>query len=221
MSQSYLFKLTSECPIEVVYGVSAGTLEAIKLKGTEVSGYDWLAVLDNSAEQREVFLSGLAKEDAELSVTDPCGDTSIYDFRFQDDVSKEEDQTSIILCDRDLVRDAGEDLCEEIIDYLIVARIDLKYRNWIARYEIEDNFDKNKVVINIKDRDSSIDIAQLIYSSFDSDHEESIDAILYDGQQVFFEEDMTSYPPAFLCLKKVSSEWQRVKELEQFFEGIK
>lgn len=89
MAHNYTFKLTSECPIEVVYGVTAETLKAIKSENIDANGYDWIPILDDHAEQREEFLSGVDIDDAELLVTDESGDTLKFAFKSEDELEDE------------------------------------------------------------------------------------------------------------------------------------
>lgn len=220
MAHNYTFKLTSECPIEVVYGVTADTLKAIKSENTDANGYDWIPILDDHAEQREEFLSGVDKDDAKLFVTDQFGDTLNFEFKFEGEIEEDEDQSNIIFFDEAEMEYTGAELNDEAIDYVILARTELKYRNWIFIGTIEDKFEKNKVKIKIKTRDSEIDIAQTIYLAYFSNFENAITSVYYDGMKIPFKVDFTSYPSTFLCLKKTPSGWKRDEDLEYFFENV-
>ena len=70
MANNVTFELKSKCSIETVYGVSTKTLERIKTESDNAEGYDWCVALENTADQREEFLSGNDIEDAELLVTE-------------------------------------------------------------------------------------------------------------------------------------------------------
>lgn len=220
MAHNYTFKLTSECPIEVVYGVTADNLKAIKSENTDANGYDWIQILDDHAEQREEFLSGVDRDDAELLVTDESSDTLRFAFKSEDELEECEDQSKFILYDDTEFNYTGYELKDEAIDYVIVARTELKYRNWSYIGVIEDVFDKDKIKINFKNRDSDIGVAQTIYLSFSSTYEKSITDVYYDSVKIPFKVDFTSYPPTFLCLKKTPSGWKRDEDLEYFFENV-
>lgn len=120
----------------------------------------------------------------------------------------------------DVFHDAGSEVDASSITHVIVARTELKYRSWEFIAKIEGDFSKDKVTLNIKNRDSDIELASEIYRAWRSKFENSIKEVYYDGQIIPFEIDFTSYAPDFLCLKKTSSGWQRDTELEQFFEGV-
>jgi hypothetical protein len=220
MQNNVTFELSSKSPIEIVYGVSAKTLQMIKSENSDVEGYDWRIVLDDTAEQREEFLSGNDVDDAQLTVTDQDGQKRNFRFLSEAECEDEDDLSDVIQYGDDVFHDAGSDFDASSITHVIVARIELKFRSWKFVAKIEGDFSKEKVTLKIKNRDSDIDLASKIYGSWDSDFENSIKDLYYDGLRIPFEEDFTSYAPEFLCLKKTSNGWQRDKELEYFFEGI-
>ncbi|WP_334068196.1 hypothetical protein [Nereida ignava] len=220
MQNNVTFELASKSPIEVVYGLSAQTLQMIQSENKDVEGYDWCIVLNDTAEQREEFMSGNDVDDAQLIITDQDGQKKRFRFLSEIDCEYEDDLSDVIQYKEDSFHDAGSDLDASSITHIIVARIEPKFRSWKFVAKIEGDFAKEKVTLKIKNRDSEIDPASEIYGSWASDFENSIEDIYYDDLRIPFEVDFTSYPPEFLCLKKTSNGWKRDTELEHFFEGI-
>lgn len=219
MQNNVIIELSSKSPIEFVYGLSAKTLQMIKSENKDVEGYDWCVLLNDTAEQREEFMSGNDVDDAQLTVTDQNGQKRSFRFLSDFDCEYEDDLSDVIQYGENAFHDAGSDLDASSISHVIVARIEPKFRSWKCVAKIEDDFAKELVTLKIKNRDSDIDLASEIYGSWGSDFENSIEDLYYDGLRIPFEVDFTSYPPEFLCLKKTSNGWQRDTELEHFFEG--
>ncbi|MBF9045924.1 hypothetical protein LSUCC0031_02230 [Rhodobacterales bacterium LSUCC0031] len=219
MVKNVTLELKSECPIEIVYGLSSATLEAIRAENPDAEGYDWCSVLDNRAEQREEFLSGIDVDDAQLIVFKEDGVTSKYKFVPEAFHEDEEDLGEIILYNDASFTQAGVNLHRKGVDYIVVVRLELKFRSWKFTAKMESEFSKDKISIKIKNRDSDLEIASEIYSSWDSIYESSITDIYYDGERIPFHVDFTSHAPEFLCLRKTSRGWLQDKNLEYFFTG--
>ena len=219
MQNNVTFELSSKSPIEVVYGLSAKTLQIVKSENQDVEGYDWCVLLNDTAEQREEFMSGNDVDDAQLTVTDQDGQKRSFRFLSKIDCEYEDDLSDVIQYGENAFHDAGSDFDAISIGHVVVARIEPKFRSWKFVAKIEGDFAKEKVTLKIKNRDSDIDLASEIYGLWGSDFENSIADLYYDAQRIQFEVDFTSYPPEFLCLKKTSNGWQRDRELEHFFEG--
>ncbi len=219
MANNLTFELKSECPIEVVYGISSKELASIKSDNADTEGYGWCGVLDNRADQREEFLSGVDVDDAELIIYSEDGAISKYCFMPKDQCEGEEDLENIIQYDYTCFEQAGLDLSGKGIEYIVVVRLDLKFRSWRFTAAIDGEFSKEKVSVKIKNRDSDVEIASKIYFSWHSNYESSITNVYYDGKEIPFDIDFTSYAPEFLCLRKTSKGWVRDKKLEFFFKG--
>lgn len=220
MRNNVTFELSSKSPIEIVYGLSAQKLQMVKSENKGAQGYDWCVALNDTAEQREEFMSGNDVDDAQLTVTDQDGRKRSFRFLSEMDCEYEDDLSDVIQYDENAFHDAGSDLDASSITYIIVARVELKFRSWKTVAKIEGDFAKEKVTLRIKNRDSDVDLASEIYGSWNSDFENSIEDLYYDDVRIPFEVDFTSYAPEFLCLKKTTDGWQRDTELEHFFEGI-
>lgn len=80
MFRNFTFEMSSRSPIEVVYGLSEKILAEIQSEHSDTEGYDWCILLDDAAEQREEFMSGIDLDDAQLIVTDQDGQKR--NFRF-------------------------------------------------------------------------------------------------------------------------------------------
>lgn len=220
MQNNVTFELSSKSPIEIVYGLSAKTLQMIKSENKDIGGYDWCIALNDTAEQREEFMSGNDVDDAQLTATGQDGQKQSFRFLSEFEVEIEDDLHDVIQYGDNAYCVAGSDLDSSSIMHVIVARIELKFRSWKFVAEIEGDFSKEKVTLKIKNRDADTDLASQIYRSWSSDFENSITDVYYDGLRIDFEEDFTSYAPEFLCLKKTSNGWERDTELEHFLEGV-
>jgi hypothetical protein len=218
MVRNATFELKSGCPIEVVYGLSNSSLKAIKAGHQDAEGYDWCTILDNNSDCREVFLSGVDTDDAELIITDEHGVVVRYRFMAEITCEEDEDLSDVIQFDDSAYTDAGDDLEEEIIDWVVVTRLDLKHRSWKAAMTIDGIFEKSNVKVELKNRDSELSVAPDVYQ-WSSTYESSVVALYYCGEEVPFEVDYTSYPPEFFCLKRTSEGWSRDEKLEEFFTG--
>jgi len=219
MTNNVTFELKSDCPIEVVYGLSAETLKLLKTENQETEGYDWCIVLDDTADQREEFLSGNDADDAQFFITYPDGQKRNFRFLHEFGCEDEDDLSDVIQYGDNAFHDAGSELNASSITHVIVARIELKFRSWKFIGEIDGEFDKEKITLKLKNRDSDIDLASEIYRSWSSIFENLITGVYYGGLGIPFNVDFTSYAPEFLCLQKTSNGWQRDTELEKFFEG--
>lgn len=224
MKKEMIFELQSKSPIEVVYGLSEKSFEILKAESGATEGYGWCILLDETADQREEFLSGNDLDDAILTVTDVTRKPVNFRFMSEDEYELDEqlgeDLRDVIKYKETVFQQAGLELDPENIAYIVVARTELKFRSWKCSTQIDDDFDEEKLTIKAKNRDSDVAIASEIYGTWASNFENSITDVYYDGARIEFETDFTSYAPEFLCLRKTSKGWVRDPEVEHFFEGI-
>lgn len=219
MPKSFTLKLESQSPIEIVYGLKAASLAEIKSKHNDIRGYDWVSFLDEFAEQREVFLSGVDIDDAILHVFD--GDSQIHKIKFDIDYELQdhepEEGIQFVGYDPDIQIAAGYELNLEGIDHIVTLSLELKYRDWKSSVTLSEPFSPEKLSVTMKSSDSVHEVADVIYNQWGKMFETSLVELAYDGKPVEFEVDYTSYPPEFFCLKRVAQGWERNKKLEDFF----
>lgn len=219
MMREMTFELDSSSPIEFVYGLSESSLNAIKSGYQDAEGYDWCPILESNADCFEEFLSGVDIDDARLIVTDDQGIVSEYRFLQIELCEYEEDLADVIQFESSAYIDAGHDLKGKNIDWIIVARLDLKHRIWKSSFKINGALEKSNFTVKLKNRDSDLRVASEVYNRLPSTYENSLVALYYSGEEVPFILDYTSYPPEFLCLKRTSKGWTRDEKLETFFTG--
>lgn len=219
MMRDLTFELYSSCPIEFVYGLSKATLNSIKSDYQDTDGYDWCPILKNNADCFEEFLSGVDMDDARLIVTDDQGIVSEYRFLPVELCEYEEELADVIQFESSAYIDAGHDLKVKNIDWIIVARLDLKHRTWKSSFKINGVLENSNFTVKLKNRDSDLRVASEVYNRLPSTYENSLVALYYSGEEVPFIVEYTSYPPEFLCLKRTSKGWARDEKLETFFNG--
>ncbi|EDM72571.1 hypothetical protein RAZWK3B_09976 [Roseobacter sp. AzwK-3b] len=95
--------------MEIVYGLSAKTLRKLKSENKDTKGYDWCILLNDTAEQREEFMSGNDVDDAQLIVTDQDGQKRNFFFLSEIECEDEDDLSNVIKFGDDSFHDAGAD----------------------------------------------------------------------------------------------------------------
>lgn len=218
---TYTLEFMSSSPREIIYGFRKETLEDMMKEETGIAGFDWYNVLENWSDQSEIFLSGVDIDQATLVVSNKS--VVIHRIKFVpeelaeisgDEVAQDND---VVGYSQDAVSYAGREIAAPDVDFIVGFGLDLKFGRFSADLALGQEFDPKKISVKVKNRDSVDEIGDLIYNGWAKNSEMSLVALYYNGEEIQFEEDYTSYPPEFFCLKRSSARWIRDKKLEQLF----